>query len=525
MNKQNNEYVLAGVGKVEITCKAGGTYDAMLSEKTKKYIPKEYLGTPLIVDDPLFVRALVLDDGCRKIVIITMDVTAIGARTVSQNILTDSADDFMPQLRKQIEAELHIPGANVSVSASHTHQVARMLCDDNEQISRTIAAIKQALKNMKPVIIGVGRGYENSLTINRTLMMKDGTDYTWRPSPPHEEIEGLRPIDPEIGILRIDQLDGSPLAIVYNFASHLLLGSPLGNQGRVTADHVGVTLKLLEDSLGGNVMAFFLQGAHGDIVEASWEDTNNIYKTRDFGIKLGQKILNAYRNIKPAQKKTEIKMITKNIDFPFRSDIPKRISQLNQQQDLLRKSLDTQYANLLSFDYFLPLYLRYSLNPDYPSHLPNRYMQADSCGDNSIKDEDDRNRLEIKKYLDRIRIMEKMTVNEIKISILQRHQEIIDEIGTKTIPAEIKGIKIGECIFIVAPMEVLSEIGFKIKKISSFKHTYIVSISNGYLHYSPPASYYPRGGYEVTECLLAPEWEKIFEKTVKEIFALLANSA
>ena len=61
-------------------------------------------------------------------------------------------------------------------------------------------------------------------------------------------------------------------------------------------------------------------------------------------------------------------------------------------------------------------------------------------------------------------------------------------------------------------------IGLNVKKTSPFKHTYIISISNGYLHYSPPASYYGRGGYEVTECLLAPEWEKIFEKVVNKIF-------
>jgi hypothetical protein len=73
-------------------------------------------------------------------------------------------------------------------------------------------------------------------------------------------------------------------------------------------------------------------------------------------------------------------------------------------------------------------------------------------------------------------------------------------------------------------MEVLAEIGFNVKKASPFKHTYVVSLSNGYLHYAPPASYYPRGGYEVTECLLAPEWEEIFQRAVEEIFAQLRRA-
>ena len=138
--------------------------------------------------------------------------------------------------------------------------------------------------------------------------------------------------------------------------------------------------------------------------------------------------------------------------------------------------------------------------------------------DHSIEDEDNRNRLEIKKYLDRIGTMEKMTRNELKISMLKKHQEVIDEIGTTTIPAEIQGIKIGECVLITAPMEILAEVGFNVKKMSPFKHTYIASISNGYLHYAAPASYYCRGGYEVTECLLAPEWEDIFYNVVRNIF-------
>ncbi|MFH1477995.1 MAG: hypothetical protein ABIH24_10985, partial [Verrucomicrobiota bacterium] len=462
---------------------------------------------------------LVLDDGSEKVVWITMDVTAIGARTISQNILSDSADNFMPDLRKQIEKKFNIPGCNVCVSASHTHQAPRLLCDDAAQINRILEALKKALQNMVPVTIGTGSGYEDKITVNRTIMMKNGTDHTQSPYPPENEIAGLRPVDPEIGILRIDRLDGSPFAVVYNFGCHLLLGSPKGNSGHITADHVGVTLKYLENNLGGETMAFFLQGAGGDVFEIFGEDLNNRRRTVDFGTKLGQSILRGYQKIITGPAK--IRMVVKNIAFPFRTDIPNYIAALKQEQAALTASLNTAYAHLLSFKEFLPLYLKYSLNPDYPSHLSLRYMQAAECGDHSIKEEDDRNRLEIKKYLDRIRTMEKMTRNELKISMLKRHQEIIDEIGAPTIPAEIQGIKIGACVFITAPMEILVEVGFNVKKMSPFKHTYITSISNGYLHYAPPASYYRRGGYEVTECLLDPGWEDIFYNTVKNIFSEL----
>ena len=153
-----SEGILAGVGKADITCPAEGVWEDVLSEKVKAHIPPDYLKKRIEVSDPVYARALVLDDGREKVVLVTMDVTAIGARTISQNILSDSADDFMPNLRERVERELGIPGRNVTVCASHTHQVPRILCDDDAQVDRTVGAIKHALQNMVPVAVGVGSG-------------------------------------------------------------------------------------------------------------------------------------------------------------------------------------------------------------------------------------------------------------------------------------------------------------------------------------------------------------------------------
>src|SRR5690606_23676797 len=127
---------------------------------------------------------------------------------------------------------------------------------------------RQAKDNMVPVQVGVGSGMAHGLTLNRTIMMKDGTDRSLRHTPPpsDDEVEGIRPVDPEIGVLRIDRLDGSPFAVVYNFGVHLSLGGPGGQFGVITGDHIGVTLRYLEEQLGG-AMAMFTQGALGDVVE------------------------------------------------------------------------------------------------------------------------------------------------------------------------------------------------------------------------------------------------------------------
>ena len=511
-----SETMLAGVSRVDITCKAEGTQCELLSEKTKAHIPKEFWDKKIEIDDPLYARALVLDDGQQKVVLITMDAVAIGCRTISQNILNDSADDFVPNLRSRILDELGIPGSNVVVTASHNHPPGRLLCDDDEQLDRIADAVRQAHANMVPATVGVGSGHEDRLTFNRTVMLKNGLDYTTRgcqPPVPDDKVEGLRPIDPEIGILRIDRLDGTPLAVVYDFASHLLLGSP---RKVITADFPGTVAQYLEGHLGDDVTVMFLQGAGGDIAEITKNDLDHPTSSHDFGITLGQSTLAAYRKIEPGP--AGIKVVSTTVEFPLRTDIPGVIADLKREQTELTASL--RYTTL-NFKTFLPLYLKHTLHPDFPSHSAFRYLQADQTGDIGWRAMDERNRRAVAKYLESLEAMEWMARNEEKIATLQKHQEIIEELGTPTVPAEIQGIRIGDCALITGPMEMLCEVGLNVKNISPFEHTYIASLSNGYLHYSPPASYYPRGGYEVTECLLAPEWEAIFEAAVKELFEQL----
>ena len=70
-------------------------------------------------------------------------------------------------------------------------------------------------------------------------------------------------------------------------------------------------------------------------------------------------------------------------------------------------------------------------------------------------------------------------------------------------------------------LEVLVEVGLNVKEASPYEHTFMAAFSNGYIQYGPPAADYDKGGYEVTECLLAPQWQKIYEKKANEIIRRL----
>jgi len=463
----------------------------------------------VVVHDPLYAKALVLDDGKTTVVMVAMDAVAIGG-------IGDVSDDFLPKLRYRIQEELGIPGGNVLVNASHTHPPGRLLCDAAEQVDRTFDAVSRAAQNMTPVRVGTGVGYEDRIMINRTLRLKNGEGWTIRqahPCPPDEEVAGLGPIDPEIGILRVDRVDGRPLAVVYNFACHPLIGVP---GGAVTANFPGFASNVIEQNLGDGAMALFLQGAGGDVTEVLYKDVNRPRDSEPIGTVLGLSTLKALRDIQTTD--ATLGVASETVALPRRTDIPKRLEALQQEQAEL---LATLSATSLSFKAFVPLYIKYALSPDYPSDYSYRYLHAEQIGTDELTELDNWNRQNIAKYLSNIHTMEKLARIQSDMATLRWHQAFNDASGGTTIPAEVQGIRIGDCVLITSPAELLTEVGLNVKKASPHEHTFVAALSNGYVHYGAPVGDYSMGGYEVTECLLAPEWQQIYEETAARVLSRL----
>ena len=461
------------------------------------------------INDPLYAKALVLDDGNTKLAIIAMDVTAIGG-------IGEIGDDFLPTLRGRIDSELGIPGRNVLVNASHNHPPGRLLCDPVDQVDRTFDAVRRAVQNMTAVKVGAGCGHEDRISMNRTLRLKNGKAWTIRhsnPCPPDEEVAGVGPIDPEIGILRIDRVDGRPLAVLYNFACHPYITVP---RGGVTADFPGFASAVIEENLGNGAMGLFLQGAGGDITEVLYKDVNRPRDSEPLGRMLGLSTLKALRGIET--KDATLSVISETIELPRKADFDERIHDLEAEQAQLLKSLRGTSLNIKTF---VPLYIKYALDPDHPSYYSYRYLQSKMLGTDELSGIDDQNRSHIRKYLANIRAMEKLARIQDKVATLEKHKAATEAAGEPTLSTEVQGIRIGDFVLITSATEALVEVGLNVKKDSPFEHTYMAAFSNGYIHYGPPASEYSKGGYEVTECLLAPEWQAIYEKKANEIIRKL----
>jgi hypothetical protein len=461
-----------------------------------------------IIHDSLYVKALVLDDGLTRIAIISIDAIAIGGIGSIDN-------DFINKVRSQIQRDLNIKPANVLINASHLHGAGYTVVSDVDK--RTVEAVKRAWKNRTPVTVGAGIGYEDRIMENRRLELKNGKNWTIRhanPNPPDEEVTGIGPVDPEIGVLRLNRVNGKTLAIVYNFACHPYQGVP--DKG-TTADFPGFASRLIEDNLGNDATAIFLQGCAGDISTVLYKDVNNPRDAEPLGNMLGLSTLQAIRKIQNTES-GNLNVIDEIIKLPKRTDIMQDIESLESEQENLLQSLRSTSLNLKTF---IPLYIKYKISENFPSDDSHRYLIEKMTGRNDLEVLDIDNRKNMAKYISNIYAMEKLARIQENMYYLKEHNEASDEKEKNTINVEIQALRIGNFVLVTFPAEVSVQVGLNIKKSSPHKFTFVAAYSNGYIHYAPTAEQFKGEAYEDTNSLLAPEWQSLYEKKVLEILKKL----
>jgi len=316
-------------------------------------------------------------------------------------------------------------------------------------------------------------------------------------------------------------MNGKTLALLYNFACHaiadliMLKDQPIS--GSVSADYPGIASRVIEDSLGNNAIALFLQGCAGDINTPVYASSDESGIAEPFGNKLGLSTLRGFKDITMVNDGT-IKVITENIELPRRSDYADRITSLEKEQAELLPSL---ISTNLNFRSFLPLYLQHSLNSDFPGHYSFRYLHQSDAKRDDLVGLDAVNKKDIKKYLQSIQAMERLAKIQFMLRSFKNRKKRSESAGP-TVNIEVQGIRIGECVFVTFPGELYVEIGMNIKKRSPYKNTYVMGYSNDHIGYAATADAIKRGGdYGGTLCILAPEWQKIFETRALDIISRL----
>lgn len=458
------------------------------------------------VNDPLYSRALVLKNGETFLTIVSMDVVAIGE-------IGHIKDDFLGKVRSAVEQDLQIPSTNIMINASHCHGIP---AKDSDQ--KTIQAIKQAAANLVPVTVGAGVGHEDRIMENRRLKMKNGREIDVRHAyalPPDEEVAEVGPIDPEIGILKLEDKQGNTVAVVYNFACHPIQGAASGGN---TADITGFSSKVIEDNLGENTVALFVQGCGGDINPVFYKEVNHPRDAEPLGNQLGLSTLEGVRKIK-TNSNDRLQVINETFALP-RADLAERIADVEAQQQKLLNSLNGTSLNLKTF---MPLAVKYKLNSEFPSYYNHRYLYEKELGRNHMSHMDQVNRGNMKRYIENIYMMEQMTRNNANLRLLKKHQAQNIAAGKRTVDVELLGFRVGDFVMTTFPGELTVRIGMNIKRKAKTDTTFVAGYTNGYIYYAPTDEQLLNvgGAQEDSDCILAPGWQKRYEQKAAEILGRL----
>ena len=473
----------AGVAKVDITDREAGP-----------------------VNDPLYAKALVLKNDTSTIAMVTVDAVAIAE-------IGRIGNDYLPNVRTRIETQLGIPPSQILINASHCHGV---VCSDVAE--RTVQAVKDATQRMVPVRVGAGVGHEDRIMENRRLRMKDGTEIDSRHAyalPPDAEVAGVGPVDPEIGVLRLDKEDGSTLAVVYNFAVHPIQGVP--NRGN-TADISGFASKVIEDNLSEGAIALFVQGCAGDINPVLYKDVDNPRDAEPLGNMLGLSALQALRTVETGDD-ARLAIVNETLELP-RANTAERIAAMEAERIRLVESLQGTSLNLKTF---IPLAVKYSLSPEYPSYYSHRYLHDAMMGRSDIEQLDAENRANMERYVENIHTMEELTRLQTNLALLRKHYADNAAAGAPTIAVEVLGVRIGDFVLVTFPGELTVQIGLNIKQMSPHDLTFVAGYTNGYIYYAPAAEQLRNvgGAQEDSDCILAPEWQALYEAKVMDMLKRL----
>lgn len=169
------------------------------------------------------------------------------------------APERVDDLRARIAREWPVGADRIILHATHTHSAphpSRVFTDslgipDDAWIelleSRLFEAIGEAWKRRAIASVSRGRG-SSSIGLNRRVAMGAAPGET-------------ASVDPEVTVLRVDDENGSPMALLVHYACH----PTINELARVSSEFPGFMCDRIRQRLGNHAIVAFLQGCCGDI--------------------------------------------------------------------------------------------------------------------------------------------------------------------------------------------------------------------------------------------------------------------
>ena len=320
------------------------------------------------IEDELYAKALVLDDGQNAIAIVSTDLLWLPLEITNQ-------------IRKIANEKTGIAEKSVLICGTHTHFGPKIdrpsdnwpdkpssdVDKDYVQtlIKKIAGSIYIAYKNMREAEIGVAKGEIPEIIFNRRPKKKDGTvesrmtlpyevsdtyvikrtedgqvRMTFTLPPDWPELT-FGPIDPDVYVLRVEDADGEIIASVVNFACHTHSGSTYKDWFySISADFPAITASVVEQMEGG--ICLFAAGAAGDMVPIKRGKKQRF----QMGKALGGEVLRRLQFVQTSSNAT-LNSLKKKIELPLKKDLPP------ERTDILKKSITSEVQILKIGDIYI----------------------------------------------------------------------------------------------------------------------------------------------------------------------------
>jgi len=399
----------AGVARVDVTPPVGIPLGGFAGR----------VGPSQGVHDPLYAKALALSDGDETAILIVTDLLSVPG-------------DLVEGVRASIQKIIDVDKGDVMAAATHTHSgpetIGIRAGPDDPYISAYMKVLERHLvgvaymawRKMAEARIGGGKG-EAVIGFNRRK---------------RED-----PIDSEVGVIRIDDVEGNPRAAVINYACHpVVLG---GENLFISADYPGYVDAVLERVKGPVFTSMFTNGAAGNINPLSSVGYSCPGTFRD-AERLGSMIAGeALKTLEQTETSGEAKIQTSSV-------------------------------------------IHYLSMEEPPIAEAERY----------VRDAQQR----VAELKERGAELNKIAQHEALLEYYERNLSLLrEEKAKKTkMPLEVQVFRINDIALVAVPGEMFVEIGLEIKARSGLKNTFVMGYANGYIGYIPTLKAFEEGGYEPT---------------------------
>lgn len=401
--------------------------------------------------DPLYARALVLENHGRKLCLVATDLNSVDRRCSTE-------------IKEQVARQCGLNPNAIMIHATQIHSGPQLgypkdtsdfltrppdfwkdlSSGDDAYRTRTVAQIVKVIEtahdNLKPARLGAASGIEGRVAFNRRMVMRDGSIGMplFSPREQFRYLEG--PIDPELGVVSILTDALHPSAFILNYTCHPVSLHPERYKTTISADWPGALANQLQQTFGAPVVPLVLNGACGNI--NSWDGYDPEY-TRDHQ-RMGRILADTARQvIESLDYQDDIKLDWRlsHLKLPWRQIDPKIVQECQA---------------------FLKEHPEPYLSDQSPKAVDPRWTHCATV-----------------------------------VDLDQRRQR------ETNYDYEIQVLRLGKVAFVLLPGEPFVESGLKIKMASPFFPTYVVHHpwwpEGAYL---PTQQAFERGGYE-TDIVLA----------------------